>query len=36
MNYMRFSYCKDSKIIAPESVRQQAKEDARSTLANYD
>ncbi len=27
------SYC---EIIAPESVRRQAREDARSTLANYD
>jgi WYL domain len=29
-------YGKDCEIIAPESVRRQAREDARSMLANYD
>ncbi len=30
------AYGKDCEIIAPESVRRQAREDARSILANYD
>jgi predicted DNA-binding transcriptional regulator YafY len=29
-------YGKDCEVVAPESVRRQAKEDARSMLANYD
>jgi predicted DNA-binding transcriptional regulator YafY len=30
------AYGKDCEVIEPESVRQQAREDARSVLANYD